>query len=104
MKMIKRCVFIFVVMVSVILVIVCGNGVNSCGFDMINVCVEVMLNYMYDEYFNMIDFVDKVVGMLVMLLIIEVGFGFGGGYGWGVLKVNDEVVDYYFIMCVNFGF
>lgn len=66
---------------------VCVNGVGINNVVKIDVCVDSMLQFMYECYLLMIDLLFKVVGMLVMFLVIEVGFVFGVFYGQGVLCV-----------------
>ncbi len=61
------------------------------------------LLYLYDTMPETRPLIEEAAGILIIPVVTKAAFVFGGAYGEGVLKIKNEVVDYYASIQFNFG-
>ena len=81
----------------------CDNGLGSGGAAVIDARADSALSFLYQTYPGTQDLGSRAAGILVMPVVTEAGLGFGGSYGTGVLRVNNQTVDYYSAAAASVG-
>lgn len=90
--------------ISITTGIVFIENANASTNEEIEMKVDMAMEKFLDEVNGAESLLSDAKGFLVLPGIIKAGFHIGGEYGQGALIIGDEIVDYYNIKSVSFGF